>query len=300
MRQSKRLIWPGAFWVLSGLLAFTACAKAAPENPAASATPANASAVAVLSPTPSLVSSVPTATMLASPADTPPISSEALERFIAQTRDPDWKTRWDAVNALGELQDARALPFLGERAMQDDNSHPRWRSLWAIGNIESSGATVKPLLVKGLSDSDPMVVRNSAIALAFFYQAEGREEILKGLSDPDDYRRWEAVFSIKNVPSPEVVRALIAKLHAEQEPTEAVRSEAALSLGDMHAREAIGPLVTLLNSDPSSSVRLRAVLGLSRMGDRSVVSDLKQALDSESNGQVRAALQDAIASLDSG
>ncbi len=278
--------------------AFTACTKAAPQIPAAPATPTNVSALAVLSPTPSPVSSAPAVTTPVSPAATPPVSGESLDRLIAQTRDPDWKTRWDAVNALGELQDARALPSLGERAMRDDNSHPRWRSLWAIGNIESTGAFVKPLFLAGLSDADPMVVRNSAIALAFYYQPEGQEELVKGLSDPDDYRRWEAVFSIKNVPGPEVVRALIVKLNAQQEPTETVRSEAALSLGDMQAKEAIGPLVTLLQSDPSSSVRLRAVLGLSRMGDRSVVRDLRQALDSESNAQVRAALQDAIASLD--
>lgn len=60
--------------------------------------------------------------------------SPSLEDLLQATEDPVWKVRWDAVNALGVLKDPRGIPALVERALYDDNPHPRWLRPW--GNYE--------------------------------------------------------------------------------------------------------------------------------------------------------------------
>ena len=90
-----------------------------------------------------------------SPAQPP----QSLEDLIKATEDPTWKVRWDAVNALGELQDPRGIPALVQRALHDDNPHPRWRSLWALKAVDSQGLQVIPGLRSGLHDPDPVVVQ---------------------------------------------------------------------------------------------------------------------------------------------
>lgn len=251
----------------------TGGAVAPQEGPSVGATPA---ATRALSPTP---------------------GSPRVEELIKATRDPEWKTRWDAVNALGELGDPAAIPSLAERALRDDNSHPRWRSLWAIGSIQRQGGDAKPFFLAGLLDPDPVVVRNSAVALAFFGQPEARPELLRGLKDPDDFRRWEAVFSLKEVPSPEVVGALRLMLDPAAEAEERVRSEVALALGTIGDKGLIPDLMSTLRSDPSPSVRMRASLALARIGDPSVVPAMEEVLASETDQQAREFLQNAIKDL---
>ena len=222
------------------------------------------------------------------------VAELSIDALIAQTRAPAWKDRWDAVNELGYRKDMRTIPALAERALFDDNPHPRWRSLWALASVERSGATVKPLLLAGLDDPGPIVVRNAAVALSFLGFEEARPELLNGLSDPDNYRRWEAVFSIKKVPSPEVAAALIPLLDPSHEPADNVRSEAALSLGRIGSDLSVQPLLTTLETDPVPGVRRRAAMALSRLGQ---VDQFERLLQSESDEQVRKVLQDAVDKL---
>ena len=139
-------------------------------------------------------------------------------QLIAATRHPAWKVRWDAVNELGLREDPAGIPALADRALHDDNSHPRWRSLWAISAIDQQATEAIPEFISALEDTDPVVVRNAAIALAFFQHEEARPELLKGLEDPDSFRRWEAVFSLSKVSSGEVIAALLPRLDESVEP----------------------------------------------------------------------------------
>ena len=88
---------------------------------------------------------------------TPDPASRSVEDLILATEDPDWKTRWDAVNDLGNLKDPKAIPSLAARALYDDNSHPRWRSLWALASVNPGGADVIPYLEIGLDESDQLL-----------------------------------------------------------------------------------------------------------------------------------------------
>ena len=220
-----------------------------------------------------------------------------MEELINATEDPNWKARWDAVNALGLLEDPRGIPALVQRALVDDNTHPRWRSLWALKAIDQLGTEAIPMFVLGLDSDTPVVVRNAAVALAFLAQSEGRAELIQGLKDPDSYRRWETVFSLKEVADISVIEALIPLLDVAVETEVRVRQETALTLGSIGTEKAQNALLVALREDISPHVRWRAALALLRIGDPSVVGKLQQAMSIEQDPQVLEFIQKAIDEL---
>lgn len=246
-------------------------------------------------------SHTPAPVQVASPGTPPAVSptkkSQDVGELIKATEDPDWSVRWDAVNALADLKDSRAVAALVERALRDDNSHPRWRSIWALYSIDREGPEAVPLLISALQDPDPVVVRNAAVALAFFSRPEARPELLRGLKDPDNFRKWEAVFSLGEVGSPEAVAALKPMLDGANEPAEDVRAEVVLTLGRIGGQEMIPHLLNTLRTDRAKAIRMRVALALSGLADASVVGELEQALSTETNPLAREFLENAIAGL---
>ena len=228
------------------------------------------------------------------PGDLDPDDVQAL---IAATRDEDWSVRWEAVNALGVLGDPAALESLVERALVDVNSHPRWRSLWAISTIDPDGTEAILALTPGLDDADPEVVRNAAVAIAFFSGASAIPELIEGLSDTDEFRRWEAVFSLRNFQDEAVTDGLIPLLSASAEPAVRVRNEVALSLGGIDDDRVAPALFEALRNDPSPEVRWRAAMTLGRNVGPESLDDLRAALADEMDDRVRQFIEDAIADV---
>jgi len=235
-----------------------------------------------------------------SPRRTPPPSQAqyydftTLEGLIAGTKDLDWKVRWDAVNTLGTNKEPGGIEALSERALYDDNSHPRWRSLWALRSIDPTGAETVPILREALADPNPTVARNAAIALAFFGQAEAGPQLLEGLASDNPFIRWESTFSLRQVGSPEIADALLPYLRADIEPSERVRGETALALGYMKSPEVIAPLLDVLRKDPSPGVRWRAAMTLSKVGDSAVIEDLEQIMVAEQDAKVKKQIEDTL------
>jgi HEAT repeat protein len=143
-----------------------------------------------------------------------------------------------------------------------------------------------------------VVVRNAAVALAFFDRLEGVSELLAGLRDADEYRRWEAVFSLRNLDNPEITEALQLLLDEATEPAERVRREAALALGRIGSEEVASTLLNALQNDTDPGVRWRAALSLSRFKDVSLISQLEQALVAEQDPEVREYINEAIVKID--
>ena len=232
-----------------------------------------------------------------SPAATLAPSRLSVEDLILATDDPDWSVRWDAVNELGALKDQRAVPALVKRALYDENPHPQWRSLWALTAVDREGVETIPLFLNALKDPDPLVVHNAALGLAFFDRPEARPALLIGLQDSETSRRWESVFSLRNVGNAEVVQALIPLLDAATEPDVGVRGEVALALGAIGGEDAVKALLDTLRDDGSPQVRWRAALALSSQADSSLVGELEQALSEENEPEVIAQIEETIAQL---
>jgi len=222
---------------------------------------------------------------------------QTLEDLILATESSDWKTRWDAVNELGVLKDPEAIPSLAARALYDENNHPRWRSLWALASVNSGGADVIHLLEVGLEDPDVQIVRNAAVALAFFSQPQARPELIRGLYGPDSYRRGEAIFSLRNFADSEVVAALVPLLDGAADPDTRVRGEVALNLGRNGGEGVARVLLDALAGAPSSQVRWRSAMSLGWLGDPSVVAEMERLLLSEEDSQALDFIEEAIKKL---
>ena len=227
-------------------------------------------------------------------------SNTPVEAIIAQTRAAEWKDRWDAVNFIGLEEIEQGMDALIERSLIDENPHPRWRSLWAIATIDPTGEAALDDFLIALDDDDATIAGNAAIALAFFDHDAAREPLIALMTHEDEYRRWEAVFSMRNVPGDGVVDVVVAHLDHATEPDIRVRQESALALGGLgDASTVVGPLVQALGSDPSPQVRWRAALSLKRLGDASILEDLREALDSEEDSQVVEQINETIEALES-
>ncbi len=224
-------------------------------------------------------------------------TGDRVADLIRATRHAAWKKRWDAVNELGRLREPRGIPALVERALHDDNSHPRWRSLWALHAIDRTGDDVVPMLRKGLEDENPVVVHNAAVALAFFGRPEARAHIVRALDDPTDFRRWEAVYSFRKLGGSAAVDMLVPLLDAANEPSPRVRGEAALVLGGIGGDKAAAALLRALRLDSSGEVRWRAARALAGVSDACLAGELQDALAAETDTRVREQIGKTIAKM---
>ena len=223
--------------------------------------------------------------------------SHRVRALVAATRSPEWKKRWDAVNELGKLKDPRGVPALAERALYDDNPHPRWRSLWALKAVDPAGTVAQPLFARALTSEHPVTARNAAVALAFFGNAEGRAVLLAALDDDRDFIRWEAMFSLRSIPDAAVVNAVKRHLDPEREAAVRVRSEAALALGRMGQWDVVADLLEGLANDPSTQVRWRAALSLALVGNACLVARIEELRASEESDQVRERIDETVQAL---
>jgi len=214
-------------------------------------------------------------------------------------RDAAW-IRWDAVNVLGNLagRDPEAfrpaIPALVARALTDINTHPRWRSLWALGAFpkETIEEEVIPRLREGLKSSDDRIVWNAAVAMAFFGQEEVAPILDQGLSSKNQFQRWEAAYCLGMVHD-EASVDLLCRIVSNPNEDQRLRQEAVNSLGRIGDPGAIPVLIAALK-DPAAGIRWRAAIALANIGDPSVIPALKEALANEKDPYAAQQIQKAI------
>ncbi len=224
---------------------------------------------------------------------------DPVGHWISQTRAKDWPERWDAVNELGLAGDARGIPALAYVALHDDNPHPRWRSLWAIGNISDDANEALPLLLEPLESSDACdrVRYNAAVALAFFGDASGVTLLQESLEHEDSFQRWEAVYSLGILKDSGSTELLDRRLDHENESSVRIRGETALVLGRIAAPGAAAQLLRALSDDPAHEVRWRAAMALIPVGSAEDEPALRDRLAEEDHSEVREWIEKAIEAI---
>lgn len=91
------------------------------------------------------------------------IGKPASRRLIELLRDPDWKIRYRAAEALGMIEDKRAVgPLIG--LLSDEKDHVRYMAAKSLGMLKDPAA-VEPLK-RCLTDENPYVRRIGGEALA--------------------------------------------------------------------------------------------------------------------------------------
>jgi len=216
------------------------------------------------------------------------LGAVAVLPLILATESPDAHLRWEGVNLLGSIGDLRATDAVLRVAMTDADAHARWRSNWAITNLDDG--TVVPRLVAALDHEDPTVAWNSAITLSLFGETTA-VSVLHGGLDAAGWRQWEAVNALGRVWNTETVPQLRRILC---EGSDDVRSEAVLSLGRIGGGEALEALLDVLSADPSPDVRWRAAMMIGLIGNPATINRLETAKETETDSYVVQHIEEAI------
>lgn len=212
--------------------------------------------------------------------------------LIKAARSSDSNLRWEAVDSLGSIRDFRATAAVIERVLEDEDVHVRWRSIWAITNLDD-GSVVSSLL-KFLNSKNKTVAWNAAVALSVFSRAEAVPTLLRGMKSEDAFQRWEAVSCLGSVHNDETIPALISVLERDSAD---IRCEAALSLGRISHKSAMRALLKALASDKEPQVRWRAAMALARVAEPNTIPQLQTLMENEADPMVKEHIVETIKQL---
>lgn len=201
---------------------------------------------------------------------------------IAMT-DADAGVRSTAVRGLWEDGRADLVGPLVQMLQNDADEDARAAAATALGSYVLAGEleeleaapamrAEEALLAVLHDDRTPVAVRRRALeSVAYSGEAGIRQLIEDAYYSPYEEMRISALFAMGR--SADVRWRPLARAEL-QNPTPAVRAEAALACGELEAKTALNDLLALLD-DPEPDVRLAAIFALGRIGGR----DARDALD---------------------
>jgi HEAT repeat protein len=216
----------------------------------------------------------------------------AVDLLLAHAQHSDGHVRWEIVDLLGTLRDARALPALTDRVLDDVNPHVRWRAMWALSRLATNDE-IRERLRPGL-DAEGERRWNAAVALSFFEAPDGIAVLHDGVRSPDPFRRWEAINALGRVHDEKTVEVLSMALRS---PSARDRNEVVLTLGNIGGPAANAMLVSAL-SDDAPSVRWRAAMALGKSGTIGQIDALRLVASGDPDGEVREHAAKAIARIE--
>jgi HEAT repeat protein len=186
-----------------------------------------------------------------------------------------FNSRWNKVNVLGRIGSNEAEDALIERVALDEETHVRWRSIWALNIVKGNETESK--LLNLLKNEDEKIRWRAAVALGSMKHPASRDILVDGLNSDDSWFRWEAVYVLgilkDGTTAPEIADMIY-------DDSDRVRQEAALTLGKLGNKEVVPDLVHALG-DKSPGVRWRAASSLAKIGDKNDISEIQIAIDNE-------------------
>jgi HEAT repeat protein len=196
------------------------------------------------------------------------------------------------VEAALDRIGAAILPEL-EKLSAHRDPLVRQRSLSVLAKAGSS--QVGPLLLKALED-DRRTVREAAMMAAANYikrQGSGAKPLAVAVSAKLVAKRWqerkaaaEALGSFGALADEDALTRTLA-----QDPKAFVRQAAAVALGQLASKKAIGALMkaAVVSTEPNAAVRLAAIRALGKIGDGRAKGTLVHAAEHDPSPAVREA-----------
>jgi HEAT repeat protein len=220
----------------------------------------------------------------------------AVPQLVEALGSNDPALRWRAARALGSIGDRRAVEALRNTAA-DQEGLVRAQSIFALGRlgvtdedslavivahltdkdvqvrrasvralrmIQAPRATVIPLVVKLLEDSDPAIAMRALGTIA-----EGGVEVVPVLTaalEHKEARYWASLALAEIGPQAKDAVPGLVKVLTDERPE--VRLQAVIALGEIgpEAKPAVGSLAKALQ-DPFEAVQTAAIFALGRIGD---------------------------------
>ena len=225
--------------------------------------------------------------LVLAPAGTDTIN--ALRNVLADDND---RVRASAIWTLAHIGGKAVLPDVVRLATNDASGIVRFRAVWGLAFIHDKSAL--PVAIHALGDYNNSVRERSAL-LAIDSMADKSSVIPLLLTQRAHVlpaTRRIVMYLLAKYGDASVVPALTDGL---KDPDALVRGEAAISLGKLHARKALGALQPALQ-DPDDHVRGSAAYGVGLMGDPAGVALLRPLLKDDS-AFVRAVAADSLQTL---
>ncbi|HET9984571.1 MAG TPA: M56 family metallopeptidase [Longimicrobiales bacterium] len=208
-----------------------------------------------------------------------------VEALIEATRDSEPDVRVQAVHALGELGDPKAVAALGAALRGDANAGVRKMAAWSLGEI-GDAAAVPHLAVAVRTDRDVEVRKMAAWALGEIGHPDGVAPLGDALRDGDAGIRAMAAWAIAEIGQDSGTAALAGAL---RDASPEVRRKAAWGLGEIGPDRAPAALVAALKDD-DAGVRKMAAWALGEIEDEATAPALGNATDDPDPGVRRSAL----------
>lgn len=215
-------------------------------------------------------------------------SLECLMTLVTDTENTVSDVRAIAADALGELEEPQAIDEL-IKATEDPSSKVRSQALRALGNMKALQAVEQ---IESLATNEIPAIEdvrhNAAIALGEIGEIKAQGALLEATEDPSEEVQVAAVNSLGSIHAHSALEELEEILRNNRR-TDAVRREAALSLGEIGQPSSVEPLMNALD-DPSTKVQRGAITALADIGGNNVLQKLKTVLTQKEEyaGTVRA------------
>lgn len=201
--------------------------------------------------------------------------------------------RWEIVNLLGYLKDARAVPLLAEQGVQDDEVHPRWRSIWALSSVDDGTAVAR--LKETIRKSRGRRRYRAAVALSLFEDPAAVPPLRRGLSAPDAWDRWESASCLIGFADAGAARIILGRYRRERDADVKLEMLRALEGVDDPAVRRF--LRRRLREDTEPARRSAAARALARLGGARIRALLASRLRREPEPAVRREIREALAEV---
>ena len=195
---------------------------------------------------------------------------DAIAALATATKDPDQEVRRAAVVALGSIKGPETVPPLIE-ALGDSYWDVRSEAANALGQDHDVRA-VKPLIL-AVADPDPTVVSSAETALLFLCKEPNlrADDFAARLNDSNPKLLRISAVCLALLRDPRAVPVLLKLVDS---PDPVTRLDAIKGLGESGDRSVIPTLRATLK-DPEVNVRGWSIIGLGKMRDFGSLDDLR-------------------------
>jgi HEAT repeat protein len=207
-----------------------------------------------------------------------------VERLNAMVYSEQELVRYRIIDVLGRMNNKRAADVI-ITALKDAHTIIRSQAARMLAPVESKHRNldvVEPLIEVLITDGDPQVRADAALSLGLLLDARATEPLITTLlSDKESFVRGQAAGALGNLGSQNAISALIEAL---DDSAPFVRMWAIYSL-TQHVYydhesviQAVPALIELL-SDTDADVRREATIALGTIGDKQAVKPLITVLE---------------------
>jgi HEAT repeat protein len=191
--------------------------------------------------------------------------------------------RCKALEAAGKMVDATLFDWFVDRA-EDPNVGLRSFALWSLGELRDARAV--PLLLKKLDEERgyPLVTAIDALGKCGSHDLAFR--MMDYLKYEDIHIRYVAAKALENVGDPRIAGLLFDAMERETESE--VQEALARTLGKVGGREGVDRLVGLLKSSTSPLDQQLAEVGLSAAGPEAVYPLMEMAKEGDLTARIAA------------